>query len=308
MNLKKILSIGIIFLVLLAVPAAIYLVRQRQELRMKGAPDSNLSFSPASSSVNLGDSFTLEAVLETGTNTVAAVEVHIIFNAAVFEANNLRAGSAMSTIFDGPLIDNSAGTAFIVVGDVQNPVSDSGVIALIDFTVIGSSGVTEEIGFSAGTQASAWGEEGVNVLTGTNSASITILSLEEPTAAPTISLSPTPTTVPDSGNGGMAGPLTSTPALAPILTPTPTTGGGEIGGPVATSTPTSLPTPTPVAESGSGEGVAPTSIPTTAPSASPTATSVVAPPVTGLTWPTLAVLGLGLGLILLLFSSKIIFR
>jgi hypothetical protein len=260
MKVKKILLVIVALLFLASIPLAIYLVKQRQEIRMRAAPASTLSFTPSSLTISVGESFTLDAVIETETNIVPAVELHITFDPGVFEATALSAGPDLPDIFDGPTIDNQLGEAFIVVGDVGNPVEGSGTVASISFNVIDSSDETEKIDFSSQTQAGAWYEEGVNVLIGTNPASITIsegVGGSEPTATPT----------PEGDE-------------EPTATPTPE----EDGEPTPTSTPTpSGPTSTPV----------PTSTPTLGPTATPPeATST--PPVTGISTPTWGFLGIGL--------------
>jgi hypothetical protein len=264
--MKKVLLIIVILLFLASVPLAVYLVKQRQEIRMKAAPASTLEFTPSSRTVSVGDSFTLEVVLETGENIVPAAELHITFNPAVFEATSLLAGPDLDNIYDGPIIDNGTGAAFIVVGDVQSPVNGVGTIASITFSVVGESGQTEKVDFSDETQAGAWYEEGINVLVGMTPALITVSQAEGPTATPTTATAPTAT--PTTG----AGP-TATPTTATAPTATPTTGAGP------TSTPTTA--------------AAPTATPTTG--AGPTATlePTSTPPTTGVSLPTLSMIWLG---------------
>ncbi|MBN1263777.1 MAG: hypothetical protein JW991_05510 [Candidatus Pacebacteria bacterium] len=266
MKTKKIILIIVVFLFLASVPLAIYLVRQRQEIRMRAAPASTISFSPGSLNVFPGDSFVLDAVLETGANVVPAVELHVSFDPEVFEINSLSAGSDLATVFDGPTIDNQAGIAFLVVGDVESPIEGIGTVATIGFDVKGpSQGVVEEIVFSSETQAGAWGEEGQNVLVDTSPALVTIVS-----------------------TGGSEGP-TATPTPASVPTSTPTSGLV----PTATPTfyPTSTPTWSPTATPNSYEYL-PTSTPAVA---SP------APPVTGFAWPTVIFVGLATGFFLIGF-------
>ena len=224
MKFKKILPIIVVFLFLVSIPLAVYLVKQRQEIRMRAAPASTLSFVPSSLTTSPGQTFTLEVLLETATNIVPTVELHITFDPAVFEATSLVAGPALSNVFDGPRIDNNLGTAFIVVGDVNDPVEGSATIASISFRVIGSSEEGERIEFASQTQAGAWGEEGVNVLIGTNPALITVFAeVVEATPTPTAAIEATPT--PTSTLSGIGGGL--------MLTPTPTS---------ATASPTPTPT------------------------------------------------------------------
>lgn len=279
MNVKKILIIIMTVLFLASVPLAIYLVKQRQEIRMRAAPASTLSLTPSTLTTSVGESFTLEAMIETETNIVPAVEIHLTFDPAVFQATSLAAGDALADIYDGPEINNDSGTAFIVVGDVQNPVEGIGVVATIGFQVIGSSNEIEEIAFADSTQAGAWQEEGVNVLVGINSSMVVVLSEEQPTPTVTPIATATPTTPP-----AVTGTVVPTATIVPVATATPVPGLGSAA--TATPVPTSLPTSTPTIAIGA------TVTPTV--SAEPTPT----PPVTGISGPTLVFLGMGLILLL----------
>lgn len=299
MNLKKILLIIITVLFLASVPLAIFLVKQRQELRMKAAPASTLSFSPASLTAAVGQDFNLNVVIETQTNVVPAVELHLAFNPTVFEASNLAAGSNFPQIYDGPTIDNTAGTAYIVVGNVQSPIQGTGTVASITFHVIGPSSQVERITFASGTQAGAWQEEGANVLIGTNPASITITE-ETTTPTPTVTTTPgvatgtpTPTTTP----GGTTATPTTTPVVSATGTPTPT--------PTSTPSPSTTPTPQP------GATATPTSTPTSTPNPAATSTPTSTPrptstpggptptpPVSGVSGPTFTFVALGLLLLI----------
>lgn len=237
---KKILLIIITVLFLVTIPLTIILVEQRQELRTKAAPASTLSFSPASLTAAVGQDFSLSAVIETQTNVVPAVELHISFNSAVFKASKLAPGAALPSIFDGPTIDNTAGTAYLVVANVQNPIQGSGTVATINFRVIGPSTQVERITFTSQTQAGAWQEEGANVLIGTIPASITIetATTPSPTTTPTPSTTPVPSTPTASPTPSpTSAPSSSTATATPTLTPTPTPGGAAttpvtgVGGP-----------------------------------------------------------------------------
>jgi len=267
MTVKKVLLVIIGILLLISIGFIVYLVKQKQEIRMKAAPVSTLSFEPANLTASVGESFTLEVVIETGTNTVPAVEVHLTFDPAVFEATSFSGGPDLGSIFDGPVVDNDSGTAFIVVGDVNNPVSGTGTVASITFRVKDLSDEVEKIDFSSQTQAGAWQEEGVNVLVGTNPALVTVVS---------------------SGLGGLAATATPTPDLTPTPYPTPTPESDGTGGLEPTATPE--PTETPFAVTPTVTG-APTSVlQTTTEGGTTTATQ----PVTAWSLPTLIFLGVGL--------------
>ena len=134
--------------------------------------ESNLTLQPANLTVSEGQVFTLEAVIETGTNRVRAVEINLSFDPTAFEVTNLANGSDFPQIIDGPMIDNNSGKASLTVSNISQFVTGRGTVAQITFRVIGQIDEIERISFIWPTRASAEGEPGVNVLRSTRGAEI----------------------------------------------------------------------------------------------------------------------------------------
>ncbi|MFC1790236.1 cohesin domain-containing protein, partial [Patescibacteria group bacterium] len=185
MKTKKILLIVLAVLLICSLPVAVFLVRQRVELRIKAEPASTIEFVPSTRTVSVGEEFSLEAVIKTDTNAVPVVELYINFNPSIFEAITLAMGADFSGIIEGPDIDNGLGTAHFVVEQISEPVQGTGTVAIITFRALAATSTPEEISFASDTQAGAWEEGGVNVLVGMDNASITVSSGTAPTSTPT---------------------------------------------------------------------------------------------------------------------------
>lgn len=234
--MKKILVVLIIFLILASIPLTVYLVKRRQELRKMAAPATTLSLSPSSITRNVGETFSLDVVVDTGENTISAAEIYVIFDSSKLEGQSILAGNFLPVVLVNGNI--SGGLASMTLGSQPNePKQGRGTLTSITFRAVAATeGIPIEIRFGANTQVAGIEEQG-NVLTGTTLASVTILAAgptltPTPPTGPTVTPSPTPTSPPGA---------TPTPTTAPTVTPTPPLGGEP-------STPT--PTPTPSSETG----------------------------------------------------------
>lgn len=235
--MKKILVVLIILLILVSIPLTVYLVKQRQEIRKKAAPATTLALSPANVTRNVGETFSLDLVVNTAENAISAAELYVIFDSNKLEGQSIMAGSFLPVVLVNGNI--SGGLASITLGSQPNePKQGTGILATIAFKALAlTEGTSTEVQFAANTQVAGIGEQG-NVLTGTTPASITILAAE-----------PTPTPTPTPGPT-----VTPTPTPPPGTTPTPT--------PTPTPGPTATPTPSPTPTSGVGGQTTPTPTPT----------------------------------------------
>ncbi|HUW21630.1 MAG TPA: cohesin domain-containing protein [Candidatus Bathyarchaeia archaeon] len=292
--------IGLI-LVLAGVVIGVILVRRRQEARLKAAPATTLSFRPAAVTAEQGGSFALEIVVDSGENTLAAVELHLAYDPEYFEVSSIIPGS----FFDSPVeLKKDTGTlgriVYILGCRPEGAQQGQGTLASLTFSVKpdAASGVPSEISFLASSQAAGISEGQENVVVGTTSCLVTVAQVQ-PSVTPTIAPSLTPT-------------LASTPTLVPSATPTPTTpplpptatptqaasSTPTVPAPTATPTrqpttvPSNTPTPRPTA----------TPVPTSAPGLTATPTPHSTVPVTGGLWPTA---GLFLGALLLVFFGVV---
>lgn len=164
-----------LFLVALFTSFSIWSILGKNVGPAEAAPDTTLSFDPASSTISNGQSISLDAVVNPGTNQVTAVELHINFDRTRFQATGITVPSDLSTLM-APEYDNSNGTATIIVGvRPSNPpqgITSARTVATITFQAISTgSGVVSYN--STDTQVAAIGEDS-NVLRNTSSANVTI--------------------------------------------------------------------------------------------------------------------------------------
>jgi len=260
---KKILIIIGALILLISIPLTIFLVKQRQELRMKAAPATILSLTPATLTKAVAETFTVNIVVNTGENSIVSADIDLSFDPTVLEALSISAGS----FFESPteptrLINNTTGKINYSLFTLTAK-QGSGTLATITFK--GKAAGVSQVAFDPTTTVGGIGE--TEALSRTEPGSYVIASAATPTPTPTTGPTITPTQTPTPSPTSV---LTMTP------TPTPTSGTGGLG-PTAISTPT--PTPTTVVRT------TPTPTPTTSPEELPE---------TGNITPTFILIGFGI--------------
>lgn len=229
---KKIIAIIVLILILVSIPLTIYLVKRQQELRLKAAPATVLSVSPATVEKTVGDIFNINIQIDTGDNQVVGADLYLSFNSLVLEALTITPGG----FFDSPQeltknIDNQTGKIVYSLGSFT-PKQGLGILASISFKA--KSEGTSSLAFDSGTSVAGIGE--TEALQNTIPGSITVVVAE---ATPTPTPTPTPTSPPGTPTPTPTSPPGTTPTPTSEPTPTPTSG---TGGPGPTSTPTPTPT------------------------------------------------------------------
>lgn len=238
--MKKLLLFLSIGIVLIAIPATVYLTGKNQEVRKKAAPASTLTLTPTTLTKKVGETFTLEAKLDTATNQVGVVQIRIVYDPTKLQAQDITNGPLAPSITVSGKIDPT-GKASITVGAKNNtqPITGSGTVAIITMKAIGPSASPVSVRYTPlpDTFANALGEGSNNVLIGITPANITILNADGSqapaavggaTVAPTITTTsapsamatytpvPTPTSIPTST---IAPTLTLTPTIASQSSP-----------------------------------------------------------------------------------------
>ncbi len=212
--MKKVLLYIGIGLALLAVPVTVFVVGQNSDSRKKAAPASTLAFSPASTTINVGEKFTLAVKLDTADNQVGLVQLRIVYDPAYLEAEDVTNDAFAPSIKVSKKIDPN-GKASITVGakDTTHPINGSGTIATITMKAIRESATPILVKFtpSPDTMANALGETAEDIIIGRSPASITI---HNPNQIATSTLTPTPTV--KLGNS-----TASSPSPTVKLSPTP---------------------------------------------------------------------------------------
>src|SRR5687767_6651561 len=116
--MKRIFPIVVIVVVLLAIPVTIFLVNQNTELRKRAAPATTLALSPASKTAKMGDTFTLEAQIDTADNQVISSAINITYDATKLEAQTITNGALFPRVLASGTIEG--GTVSITVGAQSN--------------------------------------------------------------------------------------------------------------------------------------------------------------------------------------------
>jgi hypothetical protein len=171
-NKKKYFGSPIAFSITLAVVVCFSMIFDFKN-KAEAAPDSVVYLNPAETSVDTGSAFSLDAMINPGTNRVSAVELHITFDHTKLNIGSITPNTlAFPEILTAAQIDNNAGTALIVLGSGSSAyVTTTSAIATINFTAVASG--TDNVSLS-GTRAAASGEGSTNVITSLTGSAVTV--------------------------------------------------------------------------------------------------------------------------------------
>ncbi len=245
--MKKIFFILSIVLIIIAIPATIFLTRNQQELRKKAVPATTLALSPATVTKKVGDTFSLDITIDTGTNQVVAADIRVTYDPEKLEAQSITNSTVFPNILTSGIV--SRGSASIAVGasDVRKPYRGIGTIAVVRFKTIQKTETPATVRLAQDTFVGGLGENATNVLIGSTPTTITVTDDGTTTSADApqsvTSPSPSPTSSPTQTNtllntATAAATLTiSTPATSSAATTaTPTIRGKAAAGATVTIT------------------------------------------------------------------------
>ncbi len=199
-RMKKIaLGVGI-FLILLAVPLTVFLIKQQQDIRQRAAPATTLALSPPQLTVTPNQTFSLDVVVDTGSNQITGAQIKVVFDPDKLEAQSIQKGSFLPNIQVAGEV--APGSASIVLGAPSTqPGSGTGKLATITFKALVVSDAPVTVRFAEGETAAVALQEQNNVL---------------------ISGTPSLITISGSGTGGTTVvAATTTPTVRPSATATP---------------------------------------------------------------------------------------
>lgn len=239
MSRKKLLLIGFIIIILIAIPVTIFLVKQQQDNRSQAEKATTLSLLPASTvttplSKNKGDLVSLDLWADPGTNQnlISNLSLEILYDPSKLSTEGatleeipfpFKEETSILSISEGPLYTSGKIVVRLTTGvDPTKVIQTKTKIATLTLKAIdGTGGTPTEVSYGPTTEVLSVGindQGSENVLAGTDNAFISVAG--EVTNIST----PTPTVT----------PATS----APSSTPTPTTTAGPISTISATVTPT----------------------------------------------------------------------
>ncbi len=222
MSRKKLLLIGFIIIILIAIPITIFLVKQQQDNRSEAAKSTTLSLLPASTqsaplAKEKDQTVDLDVVVNPGQNLVSFVKLEILYDPAKLATGGatsdvvpFREESSVISILEGPTYSDGKILVTLSVGVDPTKVIQSTTekpttkIATVSFRTIDGTGDTPtEVSFGPTTQvlsAGANDETNENVLANRESAFIAVAGevtnvvTPSPTVTGVVTVSPSPAT------------------------------------------------------------------------------------------------------------------
>lgn len=157
-------------LLLLAIIAAglavvLSLVQKPQEIRKKAAPTAILQLIPQTSTVNQGDQFTIDVMIDAGGNQVIKTDLTINYDPTYLDGLSFVPGTYMPTDPPPTLpgIIQSGTARMILEAPTTTPRTGQGQLARLTFRAHNPHSATQ-IQFSASTQISALGDTGGEIV------------------------------------------------------------------------------------------------------------------------------------------------
>jgi hypothetical protein len=207
---KKLLLFALLFLLVLSVPFTISLLKKPQETRSRAATGTTtLAFEPVSSTSNplqkkLGDTVSLDMMVDPGDNLVSFVKFQISFDPTKLELDTNNPFTINNASFpvnvEGPVVtNNSLGQSVSVGPDGTKVVQTKTKVGTVNFKAIGNTGsAVTTVSYTNLTQVlSAGSDDGArtNVLSSTTPSIISISADTQisPSVTPGTTTQPSPT-------------------------------------------------------------------------------------------------------------------
>ncbi len=222
-SVRKILLILFVLILLIAIPATIYLVQKQQEAKTSSVPATNLTLTPGSQSATVGDDVNFDINMDPSTNQVSSVKILISYDAtklATDGAGFVPNITSFPVIVQGPTYEVGIISITLSTGtNAENTISTPTKIGTITFKTLDVTDTAPtQITFGNQTQVLSGGsgsQFNENVLSTTAPAIINISSNISPTPTLEPTISPTPASSSDSSA------LTPTPASSVIASSEP---------------------------------------------------------------------------------------
>ena len=219
--MKKMFFLISVLLILIAIPATVFIVGQQQELRKKAAPATILALTPATVNKKVGETFSLDITIDTGENQVVAAEIHIIFDPTKLEAQTITNSSLFPNILTSGVVDRGTASITVAAADAKKPAKGTGSVAVVRLKAVEKTTEPVSVKLAPNTFVGGLGETATNVLVGTTPSSVTITG-EGVSPSPTVTLTPTPSASPSAEASPSALKITSPGTNASMKTLTPT--------------------------------------------------------------------------------------
>lgn len=228
---KKAFLVGFILLLLIAIPATVFLVQRQQELRSRAEPATTVSFEPATKTVAIDETFSLNVLMDTGANSLSNAEIHLTFDPAKLQATEIKPGSFMPHRLVDSTPNNTTGRASIFVDTLSEGAGPDSVpftkksngpkpVVVITFKAKAETGATPtNVGFAPETKA--FGEtagtlEPTSVILTPSLSNVARITITAVIATPTPTVGPgTPTPTPGPNKTPVCNSLTASPTQGP---------------------------------------------------------------------------------------------
>ena len=199
---KKLLLIGFVAFLLLAIPLTVYVLQKQQQTESSAARATVLSIKPsvagetstreAPLKKKIGDTFDLEVMINPGSNQVIATTLNIKYDPAKLEAQSAEPSVALPQVIEGPTIANGTISITLAAGiDLTKVVTTTTKIVTLKFKALAdTAGTPTEISFTEETNVtSTVSDPESNVLSSTIPAFVIVSPVGGITPAPTITTS-----------------------------------------------------------------------------------------------------------------------
>lgn len=199
MSGKRLLIIGVIITLLATIPLTVYFLQKQQDVQSHAAPATRLYFNPPSASKNVGDTFSMDVMMDPGSNQVSFVKLTISYDQN--KINTVTSGTTCGTAFcvdaskfpatiEGPIYNPGNVSVTLSVGaNPTNVIQAVTKIGTITFQAKDTTGSTpSQITFGSQTQVlsiASSDQPSENVLSGSTPGSVTIGGGVSPTPSPT---------------------------------------------------------------------------------------------------------------------------
>lgn len=215
---KKLLLIGFIIIMLIAIPVTVYFLQQQQETRTQAQAATVLTFAPPSTQASplqhaVGDTFSLDMLVDPSSNLVSFVRLEIQYDPTkLATASGETEGESFSpniaafpSTNEGPVYEEGKVTVSLSVGsDPTKAIQTQTRIGSISFTALEPTDTATLVTYGVQTQVLSIGsvdQASENVLSSTTPAAIVIAGettptpsvTETPTITPSVTITETPT-------------------------------------------------------------------------------------------------------------------
>lgn len=207
LSAKKLILSGFVFILLLAIPITVYLVKQQQTTQSSAIAATTLSFSPSNPSVKSGEVTDLAIFVDPSqTNAVKYVKIVLSYDSTKLATVSGGVKIDSWTVSDGSTFTpnlatqveyapNTISFALDLGSSPQNLILTKTRVATVSFKALSATeqDVPTQVIFANQSQVLSAGQTITNVLSSSAPANITVT---QDTVTPTFTATPTPTTAP----------------------------------------------------------------------------------------------------------------